>query len=257
MAGRRRIQARHSLIIALALGTAGGVSRTAAAQVIEGEADHYESPQHFAVEFKVGPYTPDIDSEFSRPDRHPYRDFFGTNSRLMSQIELDYQFIHHVGSAAIGLSGGYFHETGNNLLVNPPGTTSADTSTLRLIPLSLSAVYRFDLMYERLHIPLVPYGKLGLDYVLWTINTGNGEVPTDPTGGHGSGGTLGWHAVVGLSFVLDFLDPTSARQFDTESGVNHTHLFFEYGHYDISGLGASNRLHVGDDTWMAGMMFEF
>ena len=64
-------------------------------------------------------------------------------------------------------------------------------------------------------------------------------------------------AAVGLSLVLDFFDQNGANQFDEEMGVNHTHLFFEYGHIDVSGLGQAHRLHVGDDTWTAGMMFEF
>ena len=108
---------------------------------------------------------------------------------------------------------------------------------MRLIPFALSAVYRFDLAYERTGIPIVPYGKLGLDYVFWTVQNGNSEVPEDASGGRGAGGTLGWHAAVGLSLVLDFFDQNGANQFDEEMGVNHTHLFFEYGHIDVSGLG--------------------
>ena len=62
---------------------------------------------------------------------------------------------------------------------------------------------------------------------------------------------------MGVSLILDFFDRNGANQFDQELGVNHTHLFFEYGHIDASGLGQSNRLHVGDTTWTAGLMFEF
>jgi hypothetical protein len=230
----------------------------ARAQVMVGEPDQYVSPQHFALEFRFGPYKPDIDSEFSGPNaRHPYRDFFGPNRRVMSQVEVDYQVLHHVGSLGVGFAAGYFNETGNNPYGDGSGNLSADTSTLRLIPLSLSAVYRFDLMWERWKIPLVPYAKLGFDYVIWTINDGNGDVPEPDVGGKGQGGTWGWHAAAGLSFVLNILDEASARQFDSESGINRTHLFFEWGHWDVSGLGASGKLHVGDDTWTAGMLFEF
>jgi hypothetical protein len=88
------------------------------------------------------------------------------------------------------------------------------------------------------------------------VNNGNGQVPND-AGGTGQGGTLGWHAAAGLSLMLDFFDQDGANQFDEESGVNHTQLFFEYGHLDISGLGEAHRLHLGDNTWTAGIMFEF
>lgn len=247
----------------LALGCAGGLLcflgvglAPAAAQVMTSVNNRQQSPQHFALELRFGPYRPDVDSEFSGSGHTPYQDFFGSGRHLMTQVELDYQLIRHVGSLGIGASLGYFKQTGNDLYADGTARLSADTSSFRLIPFALSAVYRFDLAYERAGIPLVPYGKLGLDYFFWTINNGNEEVPSS-AGGRGQGGTLGWHAAVGLSFVLDFLDQNSANQFDEELGVNHTHLFFEYGHIDVSGLGQSNRLHVGDTTWTAGLMFEF
>jgi hypothetical protein len=39
--------------------------------------------------------------------------------------------------------------------------------------------------------------------------------------------------------------------------VNHTYAFFELDHINGSGLGKKNVLHVGDDTWFTGLMFEF
>ncbi|MES1158175.1 MAG: MXAN_2562 family outer membrane beta-barrel protein [Haliangium ochraceum] len=225
------------------------------AQVIRAEDDRYVTPQRFAVELRFGPYTPDIDGEF-KGSRAPYQEFFGAKDRLMSQIEFDYQFLRHYGSAGVGLGVGYFTAEGKNRLAST-GALSADTSSLKLIPFSLSAVYRFDWPLERYKIPLVPYGKLGLDYVIWSVSNGNGNVPEDPAGGTGRGGTWGWHAAVGVSLLLDIFDPGSARKFDMESGINHTHLFFELGHWDVSGLGAANKLHVGDNTWMAGLLFEF
>ena len=230
------------------------VAPAARAQVIQGDKDRYQSPQHFAIEFRLGPYTPDIDGEFNGRIT-PYRTFFGSSNRLMTQVEFDYQFLRHVGSAGIGVSAGYFSASGNNRSAS--GEPTADTSSLKIIPFSLSGVYRFDLPYERWKFPLVPYGKVGLDYAIWSINNGNGDVPQDPAGGRGSGGTWGWHTAVGLSLVLDVFDPVSAHQFDVEMGVNHTHLFVELGHWDISGLGAANKLHVGDTTWLSGLMFEF
>jgi hypothetical protein len=247
---------RALALAALASAVVVALPAAARAQVIAGERDRYESPQHFAFELRFGPYRPDVDSEFAggKGGASPYNSFFGGNRRLMSQIEFDYQIVRHVGSIGLGLGAGYFSETGHN--PDEAGMPTADTSTLRLIPISLSAVYRFDLMYERSGIPLVPYGKLGFDYVLWQITNGNGEV-AHAAGGTGQGGTWGWHAAVGVSLVLDFFDPVTAHQFDIEMGVNHTHLFAELGHWDVSGLGRAGKLHVGDNTWLAGLMFEF
>jgi hypothetical protein len=137
-----------------------------------------------------------------------------------------------------------------------PVILSADKSTLTVVPVSLSAVYRFDYYLERDGFPIVPHAKLGLDWAYWQITDGNGEIAR-AAGGRARGGTLGWHAAIGVALVLDFLDPVAARDFDVEMGVNHTALVFEYGHADISGLGRSDRLHLGDDTWTLGLLFEF
>jgi hypothetical protein len=57
--------------------------------------------------------------------------------------------------------------------------------------------------------------------------------------------------------VLDFFDPEAARDFDNEMSVNHTALVFQYTYADISGLGMSDRMHVGDNNWSLGLMFQF
>ena len=162
-----------------------------------------------------------------------------------------------MGSAAIGIGAGYFSVSGPAPNADHSGTNSADRSTLTVVPISLSVVYRFDHYLETQHFPLVPHAKLGLDWAYWKITDGNGEIAHDSMGGRARGGTLGWHAAIGLALVLDMFDPDAARSFDTELGVNHSALVFEYGHYDISGLGEANRLHVGDTTWTLGLLFEF
>jgi hypothetical protein len=218
--------------------------------------EHYHSPQNFAFQLTFGPYRPDVDSEFSG-DRHPYQDYFHGGRQLLSQMELDYQLFHKMGSAAVGLGAGFFRVSGTSPIADRSGNLSADKSTLTVVPVSLSAVYRFDYYLQRNNFPLVPHAKLGLDYAYWQITDGNGNIANDSAGGHARGGTLGWHAALGVALVLDMFDPDAARGFDTELGVNHTAVVFEYGHYDISGLGQSNRLHVGDTTWTLGLLLEF
>ena len=75
--------------------------------------------------------------------------------------------------------------------------------------------------------------------------------------GKGKGGTAGWPAAVGISLQLDWLAPSAARGFDADTGVNHSYAFFELDTIQSSGLGSSHKLHVGDNTWFAGLMFEF
>jgi hypothetical protein len=236
-----------------------GVARAQMPTVGDGSPPHgrYHSSQNFAFQLSFGPYKPDVDSEFDS-GRTPYRDFFGNGRHLMTQAELDYQIVRKLmGTFGIGVGVGYFQVTGTAPVANSTATPSGDHSTLRVVPISLSAVYRFDNFLVTKDFPLVPYARLGLDWAYWQITDGNGEIATDGRGGRGQGGTFGWHGAIGIAFVIDMLDPDAARSFDSDLGVNHTAVTFEFQHSDISGLGQPDRLHVGDDTWSAGILIEF
>jgi hypothetical protein len=237
-------------------------SAPASAQlVVQGANPRFGSPQRFALELRLGPYSPEIDEEFGGA-KTPHEDYFGDDNRLMFQVEFDWQLYRHpaVGSVGIGASAGFFRETASSPFTagdDPNAQRSGDKSRLSLFPLAALAVYRADQMWRLWTIPLVPYGKLGLNYTFWNIYDGNDLVAEDTRGGRGRGGTLGWQAALGLSLVLDIVDLGSARELDSETGINHTHLFVEAVKYEASGLGQKNRLHVGDTTWLAGLMFEF
>jgi hypothetical protein len=224
-------------------------------EVVEG-GNRFRSPQRFAFELRFGPYRPDVDSEFGG-QRTPYKDFFGNDRRLMTHVEFGYEFFHGFGSAALALGFSYFSVNGRARVDDGTGELTADFSTMKVMPLALSAVYRFDVLLERNKIPLVPYGKVGLDYAYWQITDGNDEIATDGTGGRARGATPGWHAAAGVALVLDQFDPAAARSFDSDLGVNHTALVFEYRYADISGLGTGNKMHLGDRTWSAGLLLQF
>jgi hypothetical protein len=235
--------------------------RPAAAQAILRDEGDYRSPQHFALELRLGPYTPDVDGEFAGTGRAPHAEYFGKKPRLLGQIELDYQFFHLFGSAAVGVSIGYFNESARAFAEPAPGQPAAeragDETELTLVPVALSLVYRFDVAARRWNVPLIPYGKAGLNYTLWSIYDGNDNIARSVSGpGRGRGGTAGWHVAAGVSFLLDVIDPGAARELDAEIGVNHTHVFVELTRIEASGLGQARKLHVGDTTWFAGLLFE-
>jgi len=222
--------------------------------------DHGQSPRTMAIEFRLGPYSPDIDSGLSN-GATPQRTVFGTSTHLLYQLEVDYDLLKSFGTLAIGAGIGYFRETAKAFIGTADGVStgvrSADETSLRLIPTSLLAVYRMDFIPERWNVPLVPYVKVGLNYTFWKVTDGNGDVATLTHGGRGAGGTAGWQASAGLAFQLDAIDAASMQELDSESGLNHMYVFCEYAHVDASGLGISNRLHVGDNTWSAGILLEF
>jgi hypothetical protein len=218
--------------------------------------------RNFALELRFGLYTPNVDSEFGSSGQQPNALIFGNTRRPMWQVEFDWQILQKLGTLALGASVGYWKENGqaclaSDLQATGQCTQTGDSTSLRLIPFALLLVYRMDEAATRWGIPLVPYAKLGLNYTIWTVNDGDGNVPEYPRGGRGQGGTAGWQAAVGLSLQLDFIDPAAAHEFDADAGVNHTYAFFELDHINGSGLYRSDVLRVGDSTWFAGLMFEF
>jgi len=273
---RRRRRARRALsrglpllLLVLAAGSAQAqtVTHETTDEMPSEERESYRTPKEWAIEVRFGPFAPNIDSEFSGGiGATPYKTVFGGKRHLMSQLELDWQFLQAFGSLAAGVSIGYYSQSAKAFTANAAGgcvldttgvcTRSGDTTTLRLVPMAALLVYRLDAAAERWSVPLVPYAKLGLNYTFWQIHDGNGDVP-DYKGGHGSGGTPGWQAAAGMSLLLDFLDPSAARGLDMETGVNHSYLFFEWDRVEATGLGMTNKLHVGDSRWVIGLMFEF
>ena len=270
---RRRRRARRAfsrglpfLMVALAAGSAQAqdVTHEETDEMSSEERANYRTPKEWAMELRFGPYRPDVDSAFAGRtaippyNSAPYKTVFGSKRHLMSQLEFDWQFFQAFGSLAVGAAIGYYKvsatafeadpNTGNCITDATTGlcnTLSGDTTSLRLIPIAALLVYRWDVAAERWSIPFVPYVKLGLNYTFWQVNDGNGNVPSYG-GGHGSGGTLGWQAAAGMSLLLDILDSDTARGLDMETGVNHSYVFFEWNNVDASGLGMSNKLHVGD-----------
>lgn len=221
------------------------------------------SPRRYALELRFGPYLPDVDSEFTGSQTAPYAFTFGSKSRLMSQLEFDFEILQSFGTLAVGIQAGQFRSTAKACesgTKNASGTTctrTSDNTSLSLIPFALLAVYRFDIPAMVYNVPLVPYVKAGFNYTVWTIRNSTGDVVELDNGNRSQGGTAGWQMAAGLSLMLDFLDPGAARAFDGDIGVNHTYAFFEVSKINGRGLGAKNVLHVGDTTWFGGLMFEF
>lgn len=81
------------------------------------QAQLQESPQHFAIELKFGPYVPHLDDVPWLGGRTPFSDHFGDPADekgalphvgLLSKVEFDYQFWGKFGIFAIGLESGYY-----------------------------------------------------------------------------------------------------------------------------------------------------
>ena len=253
-----------ALLLALIVGV--GATATVRVAHAQGRIDpqivddsEYHSPQWFAAEFKLGPYKPSIDSEFSGDG--PYARIFDGGG-LMLRWEFDVQVWHGFGSLGIGVVGGYFRRSAQAFIDDGGGGTSSGTersggeTSIMLVPISVLAVYRFDVLANRWHIPVVPFVKFGVNYTLWWIFNGSGDVAS-VDGDKARGGSWGLAFNAGLELQLDFLEPGAAKTLDAEVGINHTYLFFEFAYTGADGFGAAGKLDVGDATWQAGLAFEF
>ncbi len=205
------------------------------------------------LELRFGPYRPDVDSEFAArgSTARPYRQIFSSSRRLMTQLEIDRQMSRRGGIWALGVSVGYLRASGSALEADLT-TASGDSTSLTLIPLSLSAVYRADAV--RQIVGIEPYAKLGLDCTVWSFG---GSATSNAASSGTTGRTLGWHAAAGLSLDLAALDPEASDSMAAETGIKQTALFAEVARYALDGFGSSSALHVGDLTWFGGLMLEF
>jgi hypothetical protein len=233
----------------------------------------YESPQRFAIEVRLGPYYPRVDTNptlaQSGPYAGPYQQTFGTSARVEVAGEFDYQAyrIPGVGTIGPGISVGYTSASGLAPLLKPEGGQkfSAETTSLSIFPMYLVAVVRFDILDRQFHVPLVPYLKGGLGYALWQASNSAGTSVSSTARGAqtngvlGEGHTWGTQLAVGLAIDLNFLDRRASVGFDNATGVNHTYIFGELMRADLSGIFQSeaHTLYVGDYTWMSGVAFEF
>ncbi len=205
---------------AAAVALAGlGIASPAVAQTFE-QIQHpqsHESPRRLAFELKFGPYVPAVDasSVFAgrTPAATPFSDYFGSNDEragvspsrgLLTQGEIDYQFLNRFGSLGVGISGGYYSRrapafTGftnssgqqqavcsltadidgwRNYRSNRTGEAasyesciSGDEVVFNLVPVSLLLVYRFDELSKRFRIPIIPYMKAGFGAYFWWIGS--------------------------------------------------------------------------------------
>jgi len=237
----------------------------------------YDSPQHFALEVKFGPYLPDIDRNYGGPGLGPYGKVYGeTNDRgeatsdpkkgFYGAVAFEYQIVNLAGPIGIGFQWSMLRDKAQALLAEPPAEGSvrsaADSTRFAVMPLALQAVYRFELLADRLRIPIVPYGKIGLNYSFWWSKNGSGDISTIKDENNkvidkARGGAWGFQSNVGGMLRLDWLERGEARNLDRITGINHTYVFAEWQFSRVNNFGRKNSISLGDSTWLIGLAIEF
>jgi hypothetical protein len=209
-----------------------------------------ETPRNGAIELRFGTYRPAIDARATVRSTLP-------NSMLLFEGELDRYVWQGVGAVGGALSAGYAEKYGYALSPTT-GLATAERTAFKVFPLKLLALYRFDYLALHKNIPFVPYVKGGFAALLWHITKGNQlDTLTTAAGPRPAQGTkFGYTFTGGLSFMLDFLEPRLARDFDNDLGVNHTYFFAEFNYLNANSFGQTG-LNLSSRHWMFGMAFEF
>jgi hypothetical protein len=189
----------------------------------------------------------------------------------MPMLDIDRILWTGFGQVGVGVSIGYMQwfahafVDGSKPEDNPRMRSPADTNTFRLIPMALTATYRFTWLDDEYGIPVVPYVRGGLAYDLWWLSARsdrvckNGSDPlTDPTCPLNKpvGGSLGVTGSIGLAVRAERIDTSTAMSMQ-QSGIQHAGIYAELSLAKVDGFGSASKLSVGDRTWFAGVDFEF
>jgi len=223
-------------------------------------ADSYaETPVQWTMNFRVGNYLPEIDSEFDAGTVGPYSQIFDDQSMMLYRAEFGYLLTEVSGRLFFTWQAGYGSVTGSGIEVET-GAASSDSTEFHVVPLSFSLFYEFDQIARQYGFPLVPYLRAGLSYNIWWITDGVGDVAqfTDEEGKSydAKGGTLGGHFTVGMRLLLDVFAKGMAREFDEDLGVNQSYLFIEMTQLSVDDGGSETSFNMSDTLFSFGLGFD-
>tara|TARA_B100001093_G_scaffold354265_1_gene338748 strand:- start:198 stop:488 length:291 start_codon:yes stop_codon:yes gene_type:complete len=95
-----------------------------------------------------------------------------------------------------------------------------------------------------------------LSYSYWRIYDGSDSVAEFAPGQKATGGTLGWHAAVGIHLLLDALDPEAAIDFERDAGLMNTYFTIEYQYSRVDDFGSAESFRLGDEVLMFGLALD-
>jgi hypothetical protein len=222
-----------------ALLTASLVANVASAQSDDDYAPahrDFASPEWVTTELRIGPYTPQVGTA-------SFDQIFTDDNGLMLAIELDAIIYRLPDIAYFSVGAGIGHAGYSAGALTLGSERASEETTFKLVPITLLAVVRVDVLARKLRIPLILTGKLGYRWGFWWASTG------EQSDADGNSGGIAWGVQGALD--LDVFDLRAARVMDEEWGINHSFLFFEVYGSKTSG----DALPIGDTTWTAGLGF--
>jgi hypothetical protein len=219
-----------------------------------------DEPNWF-VGFKLGPYIPQIDAKLGLTPG-PYEQMFGSNASWMPVLDVDRVIWRGVGQVMIGGSIGVMGRTAHAWVEGSDPSdpnrprSPGDKNSFRLVPTALLVSYRFTTLDDEYGIPLVPYARGGLSYYIWWVDAPSGDLATIDGKNKALGASLGYQGAIGLAIRAERIDADAARSM-RDGGILHAGFYAELQAAKVDGFGSSKKLSVGDNTWFAGVDFEF
>jgi hypothetical protein len=199
---------------------------------LDDDAAPLESPRSAFLELKFSGYRP-----LDRASVGLLSPYVGDRSMLLAELEYERQIYRGIGAASVGFSLGYgeLFARARTSVGDGTSVTAAESTGLRIFPLRLLGVYRFDWLARTVGVPLIPFVKAGLVGIPWSmVKGGKLEVVN---GVAGQSASFGYQGTGGLALELDFLSPRMARDFDASMGVNHSFLFAEFTYASVDNFG--------------------
>jgi hypothetical protein len=187
---------------------------------------------------------------------------FGKKPSWVPMLDVDRVIWRGFGQVTIGASVGYLGRTAHAFQMgtdpNDPNRPRSigDETSFRLIPAALLASYRFTYLDDEYGVPIVPYARGGLAYYAWWATDPAGDFSTINGANKARGASLGVQGSIGLSIRAERIDADAARSM-REGGILHAGFYAELQAAKVDGFGSSTKLSVGDNTWFAGVDFEF
>lgn len=260
--GAARIAALGLVLVALA--PAAASAQNYSPYWLEEDPEAGFSTPSWNIGFRLGPYVPSIDEKFdSSPG--PYARTFKKDT-VMFAVDLHRTWDVLRGQLGIGGTAGYYGNS-TNAFVQGSDPTDPDrpravgnTTSIRMVPLQLTAIYRATVFHDELGVPLVPYLRGGLGYYVWWMRSPSGELShamsCETCDDRALGASIGVVGAVGLAVRAEQIDGDAARSM-RDSGFEHAGFFVELEHGWVDGFGNEKRLSLGDTTWFGGINFEF
>jgi hypothetical protein len=215
-----------------------------------------ESTQNFALEFRVGPYLPRVDSEFSGPNP-PFAKYYGSKNRVALGMEFDWLpvVVKDVLRFGPGVGVMYTSIGADAFYADDGSRATGQTTSLRVLPHWVTGVLRLDALAQRTPIPVVFAGKFGFAHALWWTKDQPRNSPAYD-GSVGRGRSYGLYYGLGAQLDLSFLDSQRRKRMDAFLGINRIYFYGEIYALELNGFGSGKVMNVGDRSWVLGLAFD-